>query len=217
MGSSLFDQHTRCLCQKNEEARLVDDPFWRKLWNLDCPKKMIHFLWRLGHNTLALRVNLRRRGMKIDTKCVMCERYDEDGAHLFFKCKGVRQVWANLQLDELWKELAGLFSVREVMEAILKLNVEMQRKVITLLYLWWSERCGVREGEQRKDSDCLARWVGSYETEWSKSKQTKADGEFQAKISKRWSPPPENLVKINCDGAFFSNTRSGGWGFLIRE
>jgi len=91
------------------------------------------------------------------------------------------------------------------MEAILKLNVEMQRKVITLLYLWWSERSGVREGEQRKDSD------------WSKSKQTKTDGEFQAKISKRWSPPPENLVKINCDGAFFSNTRSGGWGFLIRE
>jgi hypothetical protein len=133
----------------------------------------------------------------------MCERHDEDGAHLFFKCKGVRQAWANLQLDELRKELAGLFSVREVMEAILKLNVEMQRKVITLLYLWWSERCGVREGEQRKDSDRLARWVSSYETEWSKSKQTKADGEFQAKISKRWSPPPENSVKINCDGAFF--------------
>jgi hypothetical protein len=108
MGSSLFDQHTRCLCQKNEEAQLVEggsasgtanrvnDPLWRKLWNLDCPKKMIHFLWRLGHNTLALRVNLRRRGVKIDTKCVMCERHDEDGAHLFFKCKGVRQVWANL-------------------------------------------------------------------------------------------------------------------------
>jgi ribonuclease HI len=29
-------------------------------------------------------------------------------------------------------------------------------------------------------------------------------------------PPPEDTVKINCDGAFNLNNRSGGWGFLIR-
>jgi ribonuclease HI len=29
--------------------------------------------------------------------------------------------------------------------------------------------------------------------------------------------PPENFVKINCDGAFYANTRFGGWGFAIRE
>jgi hypothetical protein len=70
-------------------ASRVDDPFWKRLWNLSCPKKMTHFLWRMGHNSLALRVNLQRRGMKMDTWCVMCGRYDEDGAHLFFKCKHV--------------------------------------------------------------------------------------------------------------------------------
>jgi hypothetical protein len=38
------------------------DQLWKRVWNLDCPKKMIHFLWRMGHNCLALHINLKRRG-----------------------------------------------------------------------------------------------------------------------------------------------------------
>lgn len=62
-----------------------EDPIWKRVWNLKSPKKMIHHLWRMGHNSLALRVNLWRRGMKIDKSCVMCGRYDEDGpGHICF-------------------------------------------------------------------------------------------------------------------------------------
>ena len=45
------------------------------------------FIWRLVHNSLAVRRNLRRRGMKVDTLCPMCQRLDEDPGHLFFKCR----------------------------------------------------------------------------------------------------------------------------------
>jgi hypothetical protein len=48
-------------------------------------------------------------------------------------------VWANLQLEAVREELAGLMSAREAVEAILKMKPEIQRQVITLLYLWWSE------------------------------------------------------------------------------
>jgi hypothetical protein len=74
----------------------------------------------------------------------------------------------------------------------------------------------VREGEQPRDSSRLAQLIGSYAAEWSPLKQAKDVGD-QVKARKFWSPPPENAVKINCDGAFSVNTRSGGWGFLIRE
>jgi hypothetical protein len=46
-----------------------------------------HFMWRLAYNSLALRRGLARRGMELDTKCVMCHRLNEDGGHLFLKCK----------------------------------------------------------------------------------------------------------------------------------
>ena len=60
---------------------------WGKIWDVQCAGKIKHFLWRFCHNSHPLRMNLRRRGMSIDTRCVMCSRFDEDGAHLFFKCK----------------------------------------------------------------------------------------------------------------------------------
>ena len=34
---------------------------------------------------------------------------------------------------------------------------------------------------------------------------------------KKWEPPPEDMYKINIDGAFKSATSKGGWGFLVRN
>ena len=60
---------------------------WKKLWNLKCPSKLKHFLWRLAHNSLALRVKLGGKGMDIDTQCVICQRFDEDGGTCFSNAK----------------------------------------------------------------------------------------------------------------------------------
>lgn len=102
----------------------------------------------MGHNSLALRVNLSRRGKKLDKRCVMCGRHDEDGAHLFFKCKYVRHIWAEMQLEQVRQEMAEMLSAREVLEAILKMKMDTQSRVITLMYLWWSERCRRRAAEK---------------------------------------------------------------------
>jgi hypothetical protein len=37
--------------------------------------------------------------MVLDTICPVCGRYDEDGAHLFFKCKLAVQIWRLLLMD----------------------------------------------------------------------------------------------------------------------
>jgi len=79
---------------------------WKKLWRLKCPGKIRHFLWRFAHNSLALRWNLERRRMDVDTKCVLCNRQTEDGGHLFFKCKDARKVWEILRLEEHMDVLA---------------------------------------------------------------------------------------------------------------
>jgi hypothetical protein len=62
-----------------------DSLLWKHIWKLNCPRKMQHFLWLLGHKSLALRVNLKRRRMKLDTVCCLCRRLDEDEAHLFLE------------------------------------------------------------------------------------------------------------------------------------
>ncbi|XP_066310851.1 uncharacterized protein [Miscanthus floridulus] len=32
-----------------------------------------------------------------------------------------------------------------------------------------------------------------------------------------WKRPPTDHVKLNCDGAFRQQNRSGGWGFVLRD
>jgi hypothetical protein len=103
----------------------------------------------------------------------MCGRYDEDGTHLFFKCKNVRHVWADLQLEGERQRLSELLLARETIEAILKMKPEIQSRMITLLSLWWSERCGVREGEQQRSSCQMAKLIGSYAAEWSPFKKAR--------------------------------------------
>lgn len=33
----------------------------------------------------------------------------------------------------------------------------------------------------------------------------------------KWSAPPEDVYKINCDGAFIPGSNNAGWGFVIRD
>ena len=119
-----------------------DDPFWRKLWGIQCQLKIKNFLWRMCHNTLAVTVRaiLKRRGMKLDTRCCMCGWLDEDGAHLMLRCKEVKELWRELNLEDVRLDLIEECSPIQIMIKILKLPEEQQMTVVTLLWLWWNER-----------------------------------------------------------------------------
>ena len=102
----------------NEEANNL----WGKIWKLDCIPKIKQFFWHFAHNSLPLRMNIVRRGLDIDTRCLVCSRLDEDGGHCFLKCKFVKKCWQGLNLEDVRTQLLNLHSARDVVESILGLN-----------------------------------------------------------------------------------------------
>jgi hypothetical protein len=102
---------------------------------------------------------LQRRGMKLDTKCCMCGRLDEDGGHLFLKCKEAKCIWWELNLEMVGCHLLLAESARAMMEEILKLEPKTQLAVVLLLWLWWSERNKWREEGRRRTAVVLWRWT----------------------------------------------------------
>jgi hypothetical protein len=38
-----------------------------------------------------------------------------------------------------------------------------------------------------------------------------------ASIQGQWERPATDMIKLNIDGAFVENTKSGGWGFVARD
>jgi hypothetical protein len=95
---------------------------WKRIWKLNCPGKIKHFLWRLAHDTLALRIGLQRKGMDIGIKCVICNKHFEDGGHLFLKCKYVCSIWQELGMESVRLSLISKESAIGIMEAILDLG-----------------------------------------------------------------------------------------------
>jgi hypothetical protein len=104
----LWRAHTRYtartyqgIVKEETQANTSMTVIWRQLWKLQIPKKIIHFLWRFGHNSHRLQANLKHWKMKLDTKYLVRNRFDEDGGHLYFKCKGIRGIWDALKLQDV--------------------------------------------------------------------------------------------------------------------
>lgn len=48
----------------------------------------------------------------------------------------VKEIWRIMRLEQHTLVLAGLGTVRQVMEYILELDTEVQVQITTLLYMW---------------------------------------------------------------------------------
>lgn len=181
----------------------------------ELPGKIKNFFWRLAHDSLALRMNLERREMELDTRCVFCNRRGEEGGHLFFGCKSVRPIWQLLGLEQTREELCKTGSAKEAVRLILELDENVRLLLVTLLWHWWLERNRVRDGERRMEPTQLACIVRKNTDEFPTIGRPSSDS--GTRIRKRWERPRADVLKINCDGAFRSETSAGSCGFVIRD
>jgi hypothetical protein len=169
----------------------------------------------MAHKSIAVRMGLERRGVDLDTRCAVCARFNEDGGHLFFKCKYVKPVWQELNLDTIREVLATKQSAREVLQHVLGLKKEVQVKVVILLWHWWLERNRVWKGERPRLPAVLASMVNRMSDE--NLVIGKADQGPAPHRQKHWRRPAMDFFKINSDGSFFPESGEGGWGFVIRD
>ena len=63
-------------------------------WKVRYPPKIKHFLWQLVSGCIAVKNNLKSRGIQGDTVCARCGAPEESINHVFFECPPVVQVWA---------------------------------------------------------------------------------------------------------------------------
>ncbi|XP_056848971.1 uncharacterized protein LOC130499090 [Raphanus sativus] len=63
-------------------------------WKIKCPPKMKHFLWQLLSGCIAVKKNLKARGLKGDIICDRCGAPEDSINHVFFECPPAIQIWA---------------------------------------------------------------------------------------------------------------------------
>jgi hypothetical protein len=190
-----------------------ENKFWKTLWDLPCLPKVKQFMWRLAHNSLALKMNIKRRGIDCDMLCVCCKRLDEDGAHLFFKCKNNREIWKAFGLLEVCDRMCAYETAGSVVEEILGMQVEQKVLICCLLWRIWLRRNKLNaEGKYQSDNELIGQiryWTGE-----SKQYHIKEKQQVTMKPEEKWQRPVGDVIKLNYDGAFYQATRQGGWGFI---
>jgi hypothetical protein len=93
---------------------------------------------------------------------------------------------------------------------------EYQKKIILLLWCWWSARNKANAGERMKSAQEVVSDVFYYMNAWNSENHQKAQSSKHTG-SQIWKAPPVHFYKINCDGSFLPGTCKGGWGFVIRD
>jgi hypothetical protein len=120
-----------------------------------------------------------------------------------------------LGLEAEREMLCRTLSARDAVKHVLELREEKSMQVITLMWHWWLERNRVREGEQKMDAAKLAYIVRKNSEDFlAIGSSSKAPVH---RVRKKWERPGVDVPRINCDGAFRSETSQGGRGFVIRD
>lgn len=172
------------------------------------------FVWRLRHESLVVCANLMRRGLKLDqSKCFFCGRAEEDGAHLFIKCKHVKQAWRELGMEEERSRLEEFTSVHAMLDALWGFSEKKRVLVITLWWQWWNIRNEIREGELAPGVTETIRRVRCGALEYAERFVPKKKDRQEGK----WRPPSADELKVNLGGAFIPGSSFCGWGAVIRD
>lgn len=66
--------------------------FWKNLWSIQLPSKIVSFLWRVCRLCLPTATALASKHVHISAKCPWCRIYNEDAVHVLFPCSFARSV-----------------------------------------------------------------------------------------------------------------------------
>ncbi|MFQ6656889.1 hypothetical protein Gotur_026806, partial [Gossypium turneri] len=113
--------------------------FYRKLWNLQLPTKILILIWRISWNYIPSLVNLRYKRVTTNVRCPRCCSVEEDSFHVFRQFPISTDAWISLNMSwvtehanqSVWSWLTWVFS-RGTKEQI--------RVFCCALWVIWSSR-----------------------------------------------------------------------------
>ncbi|KAL0653064.1 hypothetical protein Bca4012_095755 [Brassica carinata] len=204
----------------------LEKRLWSSLWKAKASPKLRHFLWRVLSRALAVKQQLRYRGIQVDPLCSVCGTEAESICHMLFNGPRAREVWS---LSQLPLPVAG-FSQNSVFLNLHYLFTcsrnERISPAIRLSFPWilwhiWKARnmlsfeqvCFSAVEIWNKASEEASVWHELHNVEVpAHTTQPIAPGRQQS-----WVKPPCDLVKCNIGCSWSARTSAVGSSWIIRD
>lgn len=114
--------------------------YWKKIWGLQLPGKILNFIWRASRQVLPTAANLRIKQVNVYAVCTWCHNYIEDDMHLLFQCCFAQEIWSEMGLQQLISHDTA-DTVMEVLKRVCGSGTRDQY-VMIVLFCWslWTRR-----------------------------------------------------------------------------
>lgn len=187
------------------------------IWDLFAPPKVKVFLWAACtcKGVLPTQSNLRSRGVKCSSLCVLCDRAIENTCHSLVSCPTSSSIWRQIVQVEEFTDL--FFKICESVEAEKRCSFGM-----VLWRLWnmrntklWENRDTPATQVVKSVEEILYNW------RWAKKAHNSSQQGFmvgdQNDVVIRWCAPNFGSLKCNVDVGLFENDDITGCGMCMRD
>nr|XP_023927486.1 uncharacterized protein LOC112038880 [Quercus suber] len=189
-------------------------PCWKAIWRMHVPNRVKSLVWRAGNNALPTRVNLVRRHILTDSMCPECMNQPEDTMHALWSCPKLQDMW-KVNFNKLVTDTSSCSSFDEILECASKGKSSFDLFAMLVSEVW-QRRNRVRVGEPTVLLSQINSKAFSALQEFQQLRPTHTVIPRTARAVK-WRPPTAPCVKVNFDGAVFSQDGLAGIGVIIRN
>jgi len=91
------EQAAMAMAATGETGASGERQHWQTVWKLDVPPKVRVFWWRVLHNSLPSKFELKRRHVAKESFCEYCGDPEETLYHVAIQCPLARRFWAEVK------------------------------------------------------------------------------------------------------------------------
>lgn len=179
------------------------DTMWKKMWHINTPPSVRHFLWRACSNVLPTKEGLVKRGMQIDPACALCGEGKETTSHIFLQCPIAVHSWGQTPIRIDPSDTQKLNFKNFCWNMLEKLPKEGWGLFTAVLWNIWKARNAFYFEEIMPDPKKTAEKAMRQATEWEVKSRSGDRGKQKKETGTRWDPPPAGRYKLNSDAATF--------------
>ncbi|KAF4380408.1 hypothetical protein F8388_024701 [Cannabis sativa] len=134
--------------------------WWKKIWKLHLPNKVLNCNWRGFHEILPTSKGLQKRSILPHSNCLVCGFSNESNGHAVFWCRGFRKVWKLLNFS---------FLKKNSLETSFQQTILLASEVLSQVAAWyvWSERTQIVHGREQFSPTVVVSRIHKLHAEFS--------------------------------------------------
>ncbi|XP_060974252.1 uncharacterized protein LOC133039383 [Cannabis sativa] len=163
---------------------------------------------------------LATKCVPVNTRCPLCEEFDESISHVLLTCRVVKQVWERVGIGTS-SAAAGTTFLNWCILIFKTLTAEKQCLVAALCWAVWGARNDVVWQGKPINISAIVASAKSYLDQWQNAQKTQIESSWSelqdCDGTERWIKPQNNSIKINVDAAIFEGQNRFGGAIVIRD